>query len=130
MSQPYVTKFSCISMDSFVSADRYSLFLVSEDSSNDKFLISHLFDVAGGSTLEEASNNCICLEWNKGIVGHVTALGLPLNIKDAYEKRKKKNSFLLFPFHYNTAFPAQAPNSLQDQKHGYTTKTSLHFRLF
>nr|CAI9689803.1 unnamed protein product [Rangifer tarandus platyrhynchus] len=71
-----------------VSANRYSLFLVSEDSSNDKFLISHLFDVAGGSTLEEASNNCICLEWNKGIVGHVAALGEPLNIKDAYEVSK------------------------------------------
>ncbi|XP_073897805.1 cGMP-specific 3',5'-cyclic phosphodiesterase-like isoform X2 [Castor canadensis] len=68
-----------------ISADHYSLFLVCEDSSNDKFLISRLFDVAEGSTLEEASNNCICLEWNKGIVGHVAALGEPLNIKDAYE---------------------------------------------
>ncbi|CAI9181596.1 unnamed protein product [Rangifer tarandus platyrhynchus] len=96
-----------------VSANRYSLFLVSEDSSNDKFLISRLFDVAGGSTLEEASNNCICLEWNKGIVGHVAALGEPLNIKNAYEKRKKKNSLLLSPFHCNSAFPAQAPNILQ-----------------
>lgn len=68
-----------------ISADRYSLFLVCEDSSNDKFLVSRLFDVAEGSTLEEASNNCIRLEWNKGIVGHVAALGEPLNIKDAYE---------------------------------------------
>lgn len=68
-----------------ISADRYSLFLVCEDSSKDKFLISRLFDVAEGSTLEEASNNCIRLEWNKGIVGHVAAFGEPLNIKDAYE---------------------------------------------
>ncbi|XP_038625097.1 cGMP-specific 3',5'-cyclic phosphodiesterase isoform X2 [Tachyglossus aculeatus] len=68
-----------------IAADRYSLFLVCEDSSNEKFLISRLFDVAEGSTLEEASNNCIRLEWNKGIVGHVAALGQPLNIKDAYE---------------------------------------------
>uniref|UniRef100_A0A4X2KUN9 Phosphodiesterase n=1 Tax=Vombatus ursinus TaxID=29139 RepID=A0A4X2KUN9_VOMUR len=68
-----------------ISADRYSLFLVCEDSSNDKFLISRLFDVAEGSTLEEASNSCIRLEWNKGIVGHVAALGQPLNIRDAYE---------------------------------------------
>ncbi|XP_076998544.1 cGMP-specific 3',5'-cyclic phosphodiesterase isoform X2 [Tamandua tetradactyla] len=68
-----------------ISADRYSLFLVCEDSSNDKFLISRLFDVAEGSTLEEASNNCIRLEWKKGIVGHVAALGEPLNIRDAYE---------------------------------------------
>ena len=68
-----------------ISADRYSLFLVCEDSSNDKFLISRLLDVAEGSTLEEASNNCIRLEWNKGIVGHVAAFGEPLNIKDAYE---------------------------------------------
>lgn len=68
-----------------IAADRYSLFLVCEDSSNDKFLVSRLFDVAEGSTLEEASNSCIRLEWNKGIVGHVAALGEPLNIKDAYE---------------------------------------------
>ncbi|MEJ1270866.1 phosphodiesterase 5A cGMP-specific [Cricetulus griseus] len=68
-----------------ISADRYSLFLVCEDSSKDKFLVSRLFDVAEGSTLEEASNNCIRLEWNKGIVGHVAAFGEPLNIKDAYE---------------------------------------------
>ncbi|XP_049642937.1 cGMP-specific 3',5'-cyclic phosphodiesterase [Suncus etruscus] len=68
-----------------IAADRYSLFLVCEDSSNDKFLVSRLFDVAEGTTLEEASNNCIRLEWNKGIVGHVAALGEPLNIKDAYE---------------------------------------------
>nr|XP_044631267.1 cGMP-specific 3',5'-cyclic phosphodiesterase-like [Equus asinus] len=68
-----------------IAADRYSLFLVCEDSSNDKFLISRLFDVAEGSTLEEASNNCIHLECNKGIVGHVAALGELLNIKDAYE---------------------------------------------
>ncbi|XP_077790130.1 cGMP-specific 3',5'-cyclic phosphodiesterase isoform X4 [Podarcis muralis] len=68
-----------------IAADRYSLFLVCEDSSNEKFLISRLFDVAEGSTLEEASNNGIRLEWNKGIVGHVAALGQPLNIKDAYE---------------------------------------------
>uniref|UniRef100_A0A8D2CZD5 Phosphodiesterase n=1 Tax=Sciurus vulgaris TaxID=55149 RepID=A0A8D2CZD5_SCIVU len=68
-----------------IAADRYSLFLVCEDSGNDKFLVSRLFDVAEGSTLEEASNSCIRLEWNKGIVGHVAALGEPLNIKDAYE---------------------------------------------
>ncbi|XP_078532051.1 cGMP-specific 3',5'-cyclic phosphodiesterase isoform X1 [Lissotriton helveticus] len=68
-----------------IAADRYSLFLVCEDSSNEKFLVSRLFDVAEGSTLEEASNNCIRLEWNKGIVGHVAEYGKPLNIKDAYE---------------------------------------------
>uniref|UniRef100_A0A670JQH6 GAF domain-containing protein n=1 Tax=Podarcis muralis TaxID=64176 RepID=A0A670JQH6_PODMU len=72
-----------------IAADRYSLFLVCEDSSNEKFLISRLFDVAEGSTLEEASNNGIRLEWNKGIVGHVAALGQPLNIKDAYEVNKE-----------------------------------------
>uniref|UniRef100_UPI00398F6CF2 cGMP-specific 3',5'-cyclic phosphodiesterase isoform X2 n=1 Tax=Pristiophorus japonicus TaxID=55135 RepID=UPI00398F6CF2 len=68
-----------------IAADRYSLFLVHEDSSNEKFLVSRLFDVAEGSTPEEASNNCIRLEWNKGIVGYVAATGEPLNIKDAYE---------------------------------------------
>ncbi|KAL6490433.1 hypothetical protein MHYP_G00007780 [Metynnis hypsauchen] len=68
-----------------IAADRYSLFLVCEDSSNKKFLVSRLFDVAEGSTLEEASNSGIRLEWNKGIVGHVAATGQPLNIKNAYE---------------------------------------------
>ncbi|XP_061108407.1 cGMP-specific 3',5'-cyclic phosphodiesterase isoform X2 [Conger conger] len=72
-------------INELIAADRYSLFLVHEDSSNEKFLVSRLFDVAEGSTLEEASNNCIRLDWNKGIVGHVAATGLPLNIKDAYE---------------------------------------------
>ncbi|XP_052457173.1 cGMP-specific 3',5'-cyclic phosphodiesterase-like isoform X2 [Carassius gibelio] len=68
-----------------IAADRYSLFLVGEDSSNRKFLVSRLFDVAEGSTLEEASNSGIRLEWNKGIVGYVAATGQPLNIKNAYE---------------------------------------------
>ncbi|KAM8940070.1 cGMP-specific 3',5'-cyclic phosphodiesterase [Pelodytes ibericus] len=68
-----------------IEADRYSLFLVCEDSSNEKFLVSRLFDVAEGTTLEEASNNCIRLEWSKGIVGHVAEFGHPLNIKDAYK---------------------------------------------
>ncbi|KAJ8262122.1 hypothetical protein GJAV_G00162480 [Gymnothorax javanicus] len=72
-------------INELISADRYSLFLVHEDSSNEKFLVSRLFDVAEGSTLEEASNNCIRLDWNKGIVGHVAATGQPLNIKNAYE---------------------------------------------
>ncbi|XP_064199695.1 cGMP-specific 3',5'-cyclic phosphodiesterase isoform X1 [Anguilla rostrata] len=72
-------------INELIAADRYSLFLVHEDSSNEKFLVSRLFDVAEGSTLEEASNNCIRLEWNKGIVGHVAATGQPLNIKNAYE---------------------------------------------
>lgn len=70
-----------------IAADRYSLFLVGEDSSNRKFLVSRLFDVAEGSTLEEASNSGIRLEWNKGIVGYVAATGQPLNIKNAYEVR-------------------------------------------
>uniref|UniRef100_A0AAZ3PME3 Phosphodiesterase n=1 Tax=Oncorhynchus tshawytscha TaxID=74940 RepID=A0AAZ3PME3_ONCTS len=72
-------------INELIAADRYSLFLVGEDSSNKKFLVSRLFDVAEGSTLEEVSNSCIRLEWNKGIVGHVAATGQPLNIKNAYE---------------------------------------------
>ncbi|XP_036407123.1 cGMP-specific 3',5'-cyclic phosphodiesterase isoform X2 [Megalops cyprinoides] len=72
-------------INELIAADRYSLFLVCEDSSNEKFLVSRLFDVAEGSTLEEASNSCIRLDWNKGIVGHVAATGQPLNIKNAYE---------------------------------------------
>lgn len=60
---------------------------VGEDSCNRKFLVSRLFDVAEGSTLEESSSSCIRLEWNKGIVGHVAATGQPLNIRNAYEVR-------------------------------------------
>ncbi|XP_053272754.1 cGMP-specific 3',5'-cyclic phosphodiesterase isoform X2 [Pleuronectes platessa] len=72
-------------INELIAADRYSLFLVGEDSSNRKFLVSRLFDVAEGTTLEESSSSCIKLEWNKGIVGHVAATGQPLNIKNAYE---------------------------------------------
>uniref|UniRef100_A0A8C2XPU4 Phosphodiesterase n=1 Tax=Cyclopterus lumpus TaxID=8103 RepID=A0A8C2XPU4_CYCLU len=75
-------------INELIAADRYSLFLVGEDSSNRKFLVSRLFDVAEGSTLEESSSNCIRLEWNKGIVGHVAATGQPLNIKNAYEDHR------------------------------------------
>uniref|UniRef100_A0A3Q3XQ74 Phosphodiesterase n=1 Tax=Mola mola TaxID=94237 RepID=A0A3Q3XQ74_MOLML len=72
-------------INELIAADRYSLFLVGSDSSNKKFLVSRLFDVAEGSTVEESSSSCIRLEWNKGIVGHVAATGQPLNIKNAYE---------------------------------------------
>ncbi|XP_054590068.1 cGMP-specific 3',5'-cyclic phosphodiesterase isoform X2 [Nothobranchius furzeri] len=72
-------------INELIAADRYSLFLVGEDSSNRKFLISRLFDVAEGTTLEESSSSCIRLEWNKGIVGHVAATGQLLNIRNAYE---------------------------------------------
>lgn len=68
---------------------------VGEDSSNRKFLVSRLFDVAEGSTLEESSSSCIRLEWNKGIVGHVAATGQALNIKNAYEVRISRRSLLL-----------------------------------
>ncbi|KAF7642623.1 hypothetical protein LDENG_00254220 [Lucifuga dentata] len=72
-------------INELIAADRYSLFLVGEDSSNRKFLVSRLFDVAEGSTLEESSSSCIRLELNKGIVGHVATTGQSLNIKNAYE---------------------------------------------
>ena len=61
------------------------LFQVGQDSSNQKFLLSRLFDVAEGSTVEETSSSCIRLDWNKGIVGHVAATGRPLNISNAYQ---------------------------------------------
>uniref|UniRef100_A0A3Q2DJB5 GAF domain-containing protein n=1 Tax=Cyprinodon variegatus TaxID=28743 RepID=A0A3Q2DJB5_CYPVA len=81
-------------INELIAADRYSLFLVGEDSSNRKFLVSRLFDVAEGSTLEESSSSCIRLEWNKGIVGHVASTGQPLNIKNAYEVRTLMCRFL------------------------------------
>ncbi|GAB1288081.1 cGMP-specific 3',5'-cyclic phosphodiesterase [Apodemus speciosus] len=118
-----------------ISADRYSLFLVCEDSSKDKFLISRLFDVAEGSTLEEASNNCIRLEWNKGIVGHVAAFGEPLNIKDAYEDPRfnaevdqitgyKTQSILCMPIknHREEAFQEETPAPMIRVSSWYTTE--------
>lgn len=51
--------------------------------------------MAEGSTLEESSSNCIRLEWNKGIVGHVAATGQPLNIKNAYEVKTRPVLFSL-----------------------------------
>ncbi|XP_062372980.1 cGMP-specific 3',5'-cyclic phosphodiesterase isoform X2 [Sardina pilchardus] len=68
-----------------IAADRYSLFLVCQDASSSRFLVSRLFDVAEGSTLEQASSSTIRLPWSKGIVGHVAATGEPLNIRDAYQ---------------------------------------------
>lgn len=76
-------------------------FQVGEDSSNRKFLVSRLFDVAEGSTLEESSTSCIRLEWNKGIVGHVASTGQLLNIKNAYEVKSVLFFFVMCGYFYH-----------------------------
>ncbi|XP_056421843.1 cGMP-specific 3',5'-cyclic phosphodiesterase isoform X2 [Hyla sarda] len=127
-----------------ISADRYSLFLVCEDSSNEKFLVSRLFDVAEGTTLEEASNNCIRLEWNKGIVGYVAEYGQPLNIKDAYKDSRfnaevdqitgyKTQSILCMPIKNHreeVVGVAQAINKKSDSNGTFTEQDEKDFAAY
>ncbi|XP_073495802.1 cGMP-specific 3',5'-cyclic phosphodiesterase isoform X2 [Phyllobates terribilis] len=127
-----------------ISADRYSLFLVCEDSSNEKFLVSRLFDVAEGTTLEQASNNCIRLEWNKGIVGYVAEYGQPLNIKDAYKDSRfnaevdqitgyKTQSILCMPIKNHreeVVGVAQAINKKSDSNGTFTEQDEKDFAAY
>ncbi|XP_069834535.1 cGMP-specific 3',5'-cyclic phosphodiesterase isoform X3 [Dendropsophus ebraccatus] len=131
-------------INELISADRYSLFLVCEDSSNEKFLVSRLFDVAEGTTLEEASNNCIRLEWNKGIVGYVAEYGQPLNIKDAYKDSRfnaevdqitgyKTQSILCMPIKNHreeVVGVAQAINKKSDSNGTFTEQDEKDFAAY
>ena len=71
-----------------LNADRCSLFLTKgEQDSDERLLISKLFDVHSEATLEESVEKCseIVIPWGTGIVGHVAKTGTVLNIPDAYE---------------------------------------------
>ncbi|XP_051935294.1 cGMP-specific 3',5'-cyclic phosphodiesterase isoform X3 [Hippocampus zosterae] len=131
-------------INELIAADRYSLFLVGEDSSNTKFLVSRLFDVAEGSTLEESSSSSIRLQWNKGIVGHVAATGQPLNIKNAYEDPRfnaevdmitgyKTHSILCLPIKNHrdeVVGVAQAINKKNDTDGAFTQQDEKDFSAY
>lgn len=68
-------------------ADRSSLFLVEGDDKN-TLLVSRLFDVTEGSTVQDAlhtEEEAIKIPFGKGIIGHAAQTGKPINIKDVYE---------------------------------------------
>jgi len=84
-----------------LNADRCSLFLVQGRGTDEKQLVSKLFDVRAETTLEQLSENQegIRIAWGTGIVGFVAKTGEPQNIPDAYEVRLsvlfKLGSFVL-----------------------------------
>ena len=52
-------------------------------------LISNLFDVSSSSTVEEMNRKSeIRISWGSGIVGHVAATGVAVNITDCYEDKR------------------------------------------
>lgn len=69
------------------NADRCSLFLVQGDKESDnRCLVSTLFDVNPDSTVEEMEEKEeIRIAWGSGIVGYTAQCGAMVNIPDAYE---------------------------------------------
>ena len=69
---------------------RCSLFLVQGEVGTDTHcLISNLFDVSSSSTVEEMNRKSeIRISWGSGIVGHVAATGVAVNITDCYEDKR------------------------------------------
>ncbi|XP_021348961.1 dual 3',5'-cyclic-AMP and -GMP phosphodiesterase 11-like isoform X1 [Mizuhopecten yessoensis] len=70
-----------------IDADRCSLFLVHGSGTEEKHLVSKLFDVNAETSLEEVSENreSIRIAWGTGIIGYVAKTGEPQNIPDAYK---------------------------------------------
>ena len=72
-----------------LNADRCSLFLVQGKGTNEKHLVSKLFDVNGDTSLEELckrqEENLIRIPWGTGIIGYVGETGEVVNIPDAYK---------------------------------------------
>ncbi|XP_064594905.1 dual 3',5'-cyclic-AMP and -GMP phosphodiesterase 11-like isoform X2 [Liolophura sinensis] len=70
-----------------VNADRCSLFLVQGKGTEEKHLVSKLFDIHSESTFEETVKNTqeIRIPWGTGIIGYVAKTGEGVNIPDAYE---------------------------------------------
>ncbi|CAF1244044.1 unnamed protein product [Rotaria magnacalcarata] len=69
------------------NSDRGSLFLA-RGPKDARFLVSKLFDVTAGSTLEESlhkEDQQIIIPFGKGIAGHVASTKEFINIPDAYE---------------------------------------------
>ena len=79
-----------------LKADRCSLFLVQKEKNSDqRFLVSKLFDVTSIASFQECVQNTeeIRIPFGNGIVGHVAKSGKLLNIPDAYEVRTKNNRY-------------------------------------
>ena len=72
-----------------LNADRCSLFLVQGKGTNEKSLVSKLFDVSSDSTYEEICDREqeIRVPWGTGIIGYVAQTGEAVNIPDAYQVR-------------------------------------------
>jgi hypothetical protein len=73
------------------NSDRGSLFLA-RGPKDARYLISKLFDVTGGSTLEQSLHNedqQIIIPFGKGIAGHVALTREYINIPDAYEVNRR-----------------------------------------
>ncbi|CAF2588973.1 unnamed protein product [Rotaria sp. Silwood2] len=71
------------------NSDRGSLFLA-RGPKDARYLISKLFDVTAGSTLEQSlhtEDKQIVIPFGKGIAGHVASTKEYINIPDAYEVR-------------------------------------------
>lgn len=69
------------------NSDRGSLFLA-RGPKEARYLVSKLFDVTAGSTLEQSLHNedqQILIPFGKGIAGHVALTKEVINIPDAYE---------------------------------------------
>ncbi|CAF0760319.1 unnamed protein product [Adineta steineri] len=69
------------------NSDRGSLFLA-RGPKDSRYLISKLFDVTAGSTLEQSlhkEDQQIIIPFGKGIAGHVALTREYINIPDAYE---------------------------------------------
>ena len=77
-----------------LNADRCSLFLVQGKGTNEKSLVSTLFDINCDSTFEEICEREeeIRVSWGVGIIGHVADTGEALNIADAYQVRPPETS--------------------------------------
>lgn len=70
-----------------LNADRCSLFLVQGKGTNEKTLVSKLFDICSDSTFEEICERSdeIRVSWGTGIIGYVAEKGEVVNIPDAYQ---------------------------------------------
>ena len=74
-----------------LNADRCSIFLVhGEENSENRCLVSKLFDVNMHSTLQDCMERGeeIRVAWDTGIIGYVANVGHKVNIADAYEVSK------------------------------------------
>ena len=67
-----------------------------EAGSDNRCLVSNLFDVSSKSTVEEMSQKTeIKIPWGSGIVGHVAQSGKPVNIEDCYKDSRFNQEVLI-----------------------------------